>query len=141
LPSGTENESLFYGGDCILWKLFLGLQTFTTASFNTSVTCVHNAIICGIDHLQHKNALSMSDQFCKGCVHFHDPDTLVNPKEKGYCVPHWPVQPLLVVASIEDYINYNPTLSSSSWFFFSVVEMEDSGTCFLNFLMPGATGT
>jgi hypothetical protein len=50
-PSGTETASLFYGGDCILWKLFLGLQTFTTASFNTSVTCVHNAIICGIDHL------------------------------------------------------------------------------------------
>lgn len=53
-----------------------------------STLLLHNAIICGIDHLQHKNALSMSDQFCKGCVLFHDPDTLVNPREKGYCVPH-----------------------------------------------------
>jgi hypothetical protein len=128
LPSGTETESLFYGGDYILWKLFLGLQTFTTAFFNTSVTRVRNAIIRGIDHLQRKNALSMSDQFCKGCVRFHNPDTVVNPTEKGYNVPQWPVQPLLVV-SIEDYINYNPTLTSSSWFFF-LVEMEDSGVCF-----------
>jgi len=80
--------------------------------------------------LQRKNALSMSDQSCKGCVHFHHPDTVVNPREKGYKVPHWPVQPLLVVASIEDYINYNPTLTSSIWFFFAVVEMEDSGACF-----------
>jgi len=88
LPSGTETESLFYGGDCILWKLFLGLQTFTTACFNTSVTRVHNAIIHNIDYLQLKNALSMSDQSCKGCVHFHHPDTVVNPREKGYNVPH-----------------------------------------------------
>jgi hypothetical protein len=130
LPSGTETESLFYGGDYILWKLFLGLQTFTIASFNTSVTCVHNALIRGIDHLQRKNALSISDQSCKGCVHFHRPDTVVNPREKGYNVPHWPGQPLLLVASIEDCINYNPTLMSSSWFFSPFVEMEDSGTCF-----------
>ena len=101
LPSGTETESLFYGGDYILWKLFLGLQTFTTASFNTSDACVHNGIICGIDHLQRKNALSMSDQFCKGCVHFRHCDTVVNPREKGYNVRHWPVQALLV-ASIKD---------------------------------------
>jgi hypothetical protein len=60
----------------------------------------------------------MSDQLCKGCVRFHHPDTVVIPKEKGYNVPHWPVQPLIVVASIQDYISYNPTLTSSSWFFF-----------------------
>jgi hypothetical protein len=72
----------------------------------------------------------MSDQFCKDYVHFHHPDTIVSLKEKDYNVPQWPVQPLLLVTSIKDYINYNPTLTSSSWFFFPLVEMEDSGTCF-----------
>jgi hypothetical protein len=94
-----------------------------------------NLITAGLlmlsDMVEYKSSiLSMSNEFCKGCVRFHHPDTVVSPREKVYSVLHWPVQPLLLVTSIEDYISYNPTLTSSSCFFFPVVEMENSGTCF-----------